>query len=313
MRPGAGAPAAGPPVFPPPMTLFIDSLWRAAANCLHARVIVYSLLPLVLMAAIAFGAGWFFWESAIDAVADALGSWELVSLAHEWLSSMGLTGLKSVLPPLIVLLVATPVIVVLSLLAVATMMTPAIVRFVAARRFQTLGQRHGGSFASSVLGGFGATLVALLAIVVSMPLWLIPPLVLVLPPLIWGWLTYRVMTYDVLADHASPEERREIVRRHRPYLLAIGVITGYLGAAPSIVWASGVMFMWASGVMFILAAPVLIPVAIWIYTLVFAFSALWFAHYGLSVLQALRAEQARLPEPVQRPGEDANPPLLPPL
>jgi len=279
------------------MTLFIDSLWRAAAYCLHIRVILYSLLPLVLMVAIAFGAGWFFWESAIDTVAAALGSWELVTVAHEWLSSVGLTGLKSVLPPLIVLLIATPVIVMLSLLAVATLMTPAMVRFVAARRFETLAQRHGGSFLSSVLGGLGATALALLAIVVSMPLWLIPPLVLVVPPLIWGWLTYRVMTYDVLADHASADERIELVRRHRPYLLAIGVITGYLGAAPSIVWASGVMF--------IIWAPVLIPVAIWIYTLVFAFSALWFAHYGLSALQALRAER--------EPLDPTLPPLLPPL
>ena len=290
------------------MTLFIDSLWRAAANCLHIRVILYSLLPLILIVAITFGAGWFFWEPAIDAVTDALASWELVSLAHEWLSSVGLTGLKTALPLLIVLLIAAPVIVVLSLLAVATMMTPAIVRFVAARRFQALAQRHGGSFASSVLGGLGATLVAILAIVVSMPLWLIPPFVLVLPPLIWGWLTYRVMTYDVLADHATPEERREIMRRHRPYLLAMGVLTGYLGAAPSVVWASGFMF-------FIVAAPLLIPVAIWIYTLVFAFSALWFAHYGLSALQALRAEQAmaRPLEPEELPGAGERPPLLPPL
>ena len=39
-------------------------------------------------------------------------------------------------------------------------------------------------------------------IVLSIPLWLIPPLVMVLPPLIWGWLTYRVFGYDVLAEHA---------------------------------------------------------------------------------------------------------------
>jgi len=286
------------------MTLFIDSLWRAAAYCLHIRVIVYSLLPLALMVAIAFGAGWFFWETAIDAVADALASWHLLSVAHEWLSGVGLTGLKSVLPPLIVLLVATPVIVMLSLLVVATLMTPAMVRLVAARRFETLAQRRGGTFVGSVMGGLGATVLAIMAIVVSMPLWLIPPLVLVLPPLIWGWLTYRVMTYDVLADHASQEERRELVRRHRPFLLAIGIVTGYLGAAPSIVWASGVMF--------IVAAPVLIPLAIWIYTLVFAFSALWFAHYGLSALQALRVEKAP-PNPMGPTDELTIPPRLAPL
>ena len=63
----------------------------------------------------------------------------------------------------------------------------------------------------------------------------------------------------------------------------MGVLTGYLGAAPSLVWAWGALW--------IVLAPVLIPVAVWIYTLVFAFSALWFAHFLLSALQALRAEK----------------------
>ena len=293
------------------MNLFIDSLWRAAAYCLHFRVIFYSLLPLALMVALAFGAGWFFWEPAMDAVAATLDTWHLVAVAHQWLSSVGLPGLKAVLPPLLVLLFATPVLVVLSLLAVAMMMTPAMVKLVAARRFPQLERRQGGSFLYSMVGGLGATLLALLAIVVSMPLWLVPPLVLVLPPLIWGWLTYRVMTYDVLADHASRDERRELVRQHRPFLLAIGIITGYLGAAPSLVWASG----WV----FVAAAPVLIPVAIWIYTLVFAFSALWFAHYGLSALAALRRANALVPvpapaaDPTDASDDGTLPPLLPPL
>jgi hypothetical protein len=45
--------------------------------------------------------------------------------------------------------------------------------------------------------------------------------------------------------------------------------------------------------MFVAFAPVLVPIAIWVYTLVFAFSALWFAHYLLAALQAHRlAEEA---------------------
>jgi len=31
-----------------------------------------------------------------------------------------------------------------------------------------------------------------------------------------------------------------------------------------------------------------VPIAIWIYTLVFAFSSLWFAHYTLDALEQLR-------------------------
>ena len=40
--------------------------------------------------------------------------------------------------------------------------------------------------------------------------------------------------------------------------------------------------------MFIAMAPVLVPAAVWIYTLVFAFSSLWFAHYSLAMLEKLR-------------------------
>lgn len=286
------------------MTQLLDALWRAAAYCLHGRVILWSVLPLVLMVALTLALGKLFWESAMDAVAGALDSWHLMHAAQDWLVSVGLSGLKSALPPFLVLVVAIPVIVVLALLAVATMMTPAMVNLVAARRFPTLERRRGGTFLSSVLMGVGTTVVALVATFATMPLWLIPPLVLVLPPVIWGWLAYRVMSYDVLADHASRDERRQLIRRHRPFLLGMGVVTGFLGAAPSLVWSSMLMF--------VVAAPVLIPVAVWIYTLVFAFSALWFAHYGLAALQALRAEQAAADSTPSVPAVTL-PPLLPPL
>ena len=209
--------------------------------------------------------------------------------------------------PLMVILVVAPVLVVVSLLLVAVLMTPALVSLVAERRFPNLERKKGGSFIVSVAWSLGSTVLALVALVVSVPLWLVPPLVLILPPLIWGWLTYRVMTFDALAEHASKEERQEIFRRHRSSLLGIGILTGYLGAAPSIVWASGVVFA--------AAFLVLVPLAIWIYTLVFAFSSLWFTHYGLAALQQLRAETAaeaaRQDATVLAPAEAAAPAALP--
>src|SRR4030095_4419251 len=110
-----------------------------------------------------------------------------------------------------------------SLLIVAAFMAPALTRLVAARRFPALEHKKGASLLAGIARAFGLTVLALMALVVSMPLWLIPPLVLILPPLIWGWLTYRIMAFDALSEHASKEERREVFRRHRPWLLGIGV------------------------------------------------------------------------------------------
>jgi len=266
------------------MRLLLDSFWRALAYCLHTRVIALSFLPLVLMVVLALGVGYFFWEGALDWVRVTLEASSVINSIWDWLQSVGAGSLKAVLAPLIVIFAVTPLIVVLSLLLVAVLMTPALTALVAERRFAQLERKRGGSLAVSLLWSLGSTALALVALAVSVPLWLVPPLILVLPPLIWGWLTYRVMAFDALAEHASAEERRAIFQMHRGKLLAIGIICGYMGAAPSLLWASGALFA--------AAFVILVPLAIWIYTLVFAFSSLWFAHYCLAALQALRSQAA---------------------
>lgn len=266
------------------MRLLIGSFWRSVAYCLHPRVIALSVLPLILMVAASFALGYLFWDAAIASVMGWLETWELVSFLLNWLESIGFGSLRAVFAPLVVLALATPLIVVMALLLVALLMTPAMVDLVAQRRFAALERRRGGSLLGSVVWSLWSTVLALLALLVSVPFWLIPPLVLVLPPLIWGWLTYRVFAFDALAEHASREEREQLLRQHRVPLLAMGVLSGYLGAAPTLLWASGAMF--------IALAPLLVPLAIWIYALVFAFASLWFAHYLLGALDSLRAEAA---------------------
>ena len=289
------------------MTLLLDAFWRAAAYCLHPRVIGWSLLPLLVGGVLAALLGYFFWEPAIDAVDAWLRRGALIESALAWLDGMGLGSLRTLLAPLIVIALSVPLVVIVSLLLVALLMMPRLVSLVGERRFPTLERRHGEPLWRSMLASAGATLLALLLLVVSIPLWLIPPLVLLLPPLIWGWLGYRVMSFDALAEHATRAERRQIMKEHRLPLLGIGIVSGYLGAAPALVWA-------VSAALLVLA-PVLVVVSVWLYTLVFAFSALWFIHYGLAALQALRAAQAPeavAAEVVGAPAGAMAPPLLPP-
>jgi len=264
----------------------VDAFWRSVAYCLHPKVILWSLMPLVLMAALTGAMGYFFWEPAVDQVRTALETSDLITSAWQWLESAGVGQLKAVLAPLIVIFIVTPFIVVLSLLVVSLMMSPAIVKLLSQRRFATLERLHTASFLGSLLWSLGSTILALLAMIASIPLWLLPPLVLVLPPLIWGWLTYRVMAFDALASHATQEERRTLFTQHRFQLMGMGILAGFLGAAPSLIWSVGIMT--------IVMAPLLVPVSIWLYTLIFTFCSLWFAHYCLFALQQLRAERAVL-------------------
>jgi hypothetical protein len=267
------------------MKLLFDSFWRAALDCFRPRVMLLSAAPLVLMAVLSVSLGSLYWDASLVWVRATLEASSAIGMVSGWMQALGLGGITSVLAPLIVIVTIMPVVVLLSLLSVVFLMTPALTHFVANKRFPELVRKEGGGFILGLGWSLLSTVLALVALVVSIPLWFIPPLILVLPPLIWGWLTYRVMAFDALASHASGEERRELFRRHRVSLLGIGLFCGYLGAAPSVIWASGVLFA--------AAFVVLVPIGIWLYTWVFALSSLWFAHYCLQALHQLRQERER--------------------
>jgi hypothetical protein len=89
-----------------------------------------------------------------------------------------------------------------------------------------------------------------------------------------------VLAFDALSAHASAEERRIVMHRRRWALLFMGVVCGYLGALPALLWAFGALSF--------VFAPLLLVASVWLYTLVFAFAACWFAHYTLAELQRLR-------------------------
>ncbi len=286
------------------MKLLIDSFWRSALYCLYPRVIGLSVLPLVLIVALSGILGYLYWDTAVTFVRAWLDASDWLDTVWRWLEEVGLPDLKTVVAPLLVIFAFTPLVVVASLLAVSFMMTPALTRMVAERRFVGLQRKHGGSLLLSLWWTFFSLVLALGALVLTLPMWLVPPLALLLPAFIWGWLTYRVMAFDVLAEFASADERHTLMARHRMSFLGMGVVTGLMGAAPSMVWASGALFA--------AAFVILVPVAIWIYTLVFAFSSLWFAHFGLAALQALRDEPRRasvdevLPSAPAVPGASAH-------
>lgn len=284
------------------MSKVLDAFWRALGYCLLPRVIFLSLLPVLLLGSLAFGLAWFFWEPAIEGVRQFMLDTPLLAPVTEWIDKFTGGVFRSVIGPLIVVVLAVPVMIVASLLLVSAFMGSTVVNLVARRRFETLARQHGGRWWQALWWSLGSTVLALAILVVSLPLWVIPPLALLVPPLVWGWLTYRVMVYDALADHATHEERLAVMRRHRTPLLVIGIVSGYLGAAPSLIWAMGALAL--------PMMPLLIPVFVWLYTLVFVLAALWFTHYSLAALDELRREQAvEVLPPVVTPAPPSAPAL----
>lgn len=291
-----------------------DAFWRAALSCLHPRVILWSLLPMAVSGMVVLIAGWLWWTPAVTAVGNVLEQWTLLSSLLSWIDPSGGGALRQVVAPMLVLALSIPAVVVLTLLVVAWVMTPAMVERVVSQRFPALERRGGlAAWGQGVVWSLGCTLLALCVLVLSLPLWLVPPLALLIPALVWGWLAARVFTFDTLSTHADAAERRWIAHHQRWPLLGIGIVSGLMGAVPSVVWAFG-----ALGIVF---APFLAAVSVWLYTLVFAFATLWFAHFTLASLARLREGAVPVaataiptgPTAPTRPGDASSGVAPPPL
>ncbi|EDZ99677.1 conserved hypothetical protein [Burkholderia sp. H160] len=264
------------------MNDLLRSFGRALASALHPRMLWLTFKPFIV-ATVGWGVLlWFFWQTLTGATRTWLDNWSFTGTLYHLFDSLGFSTLHAVIAPFIVIAMAIPLIVVTVLLLIAMLSTSAVIRFLAVRQFADLEMRRGGTWYGSLGQALSATLICLVLLIVTLPLWLVPPFFALIPPLLWGWLTYRLMTYDALALHATRDERLELVRRHRLPLLMIGIVSGLLGSVPTLLWASSVWL--------IVLFPVITTVTIWIYAFILVFSALWFGFYCLRALQRMRAE-----------------------
>ena len=263
------------------MQMMWDALRRAMADGLRGKVIAWSFFPLLVGGLFTLLVAWWAWDPAVAWVHSSLQDMWALQWLWTLLGSYA-DSARSSMAALAVVLLLSPVMVVVTLLVVGVAMTPQMVELVAGQRFAHLERKHGGSVWASAGWSLWSAAIALLVLLLSIPLWWVPPFMLIIPPLVGGWLTYRVMAFDTLAEHASRAERQAIFSQHRYALWSMGLVCGLAGAAPSIVWASGVVFA--------AAFWLLIPLALWMYAWVLALSALWFTHFGLTALYRLRAD-----------------------
>jgi hypothetical protein len=272
------------------MRLLLLSCGRAIVSQLRGGMLMLTFIPFLLSLLIWGVALWFGLQPLIDSLQAYFVEYDGFRISGHLLGMFDLGALKSVLVPLLAMWLLLPLMIVTALGFIGVAAMPAIVRHVAERYYPDLERRRGGT----LLGSLGTALLCFsifLALwLLTLPLSLVPPLAFLIHTLLWGWLTYRVMAYDALAEHADRRERAEILRRHRWPLLVIGVGSGALAALPTLLWLGGVL----SVVLF----PLFAALSIWLYLLIFVFTGLWFQHYCMAALAQQRAASAtELPAP----------------
>ena len=249
---------------------------------MHPKMLWLTIRPFLIISVVWGVLFYLMWEPALDGVRLFITTSFLTTWLSDVMSATGWDEVRAVMAPLLLVIFLIPFIAISLLVFVAFTSVPAVIRHLTKQaNYAQLYEAHGGS----LFGSLGYTLFSILICIgvmfLTFPIWWIPPMVSVIPPLVWGWLTMRLMCYDVLARHATEEERIALMEAHRWPLLAMGVISGLLGAVPT--------FFWATSAIAFVFFPIVSFMALWIYSVVFIFAALWFGHYLLHALKIYRA------------------------
>ncbi len=208
----------------------VRALGRALRSIMRRDIFWHLLWPGVAATVVWIGIAVAAWSPLIDAL---MGWIEGLTWVGGWISASELTAaVVLVLLKIAVALAFVPLIYVSAAIIVAVVALPMMLERVAVRDYADLERRHGGSNLGSVWNALGATALFMLALLLSLPFWLIPGVGLVVSVLLTGWLNQRAFGYDALMLHADRAELADLPRRERMGMLALGGSTAMLAYVP---------------------------------------------------------------------------------
>ena len=211
------------------------ALFYGLANLLHPRMLWLMIWPMLVSLTLWGAVALAFWKP----LAAALGAWfqSVLSFVRPDLGDATAIAAHVVLALLIVPLVYLTALFILGAFGMQKM-----VEHVAQRSFPALERRRGGGLAGSMWNGAAALGGMALLFVVSLPLWLLPPLWPLIPLAIFAWVNQRLLRYDALGEHADREEMARLFRERRGALLLLGLLLALLAYVPLVGFIAPVVF-----------------------------------------------------------------------
>jgi len=199
------------------------------ANLLHPRILWLMIWP-VLIALVCWGAvAVVFWGQLVLWLSEILRQWvQIATFFITWdASDVAVFAAKA-----LILVMLVPIIQLTALLILGMFGMPAMVNHVAERRFPQLARRQGGSFGGSAWNSAVALLGMALIGLLTVPLWIFPPLWPLIPVAIMGWVNQRILRYDALAEHADAAEMQRLFALRRGTLYILGVVLALIAYVP---------------------------------------------------------------------------------
>ena len=215
------------------------SLLYAAANVLHPRMLWLMLWPMLVALAIWGTVALFAWGT----LAVRLAAWlqQGLDYALSW-SQMDFGTAALVAANVLLFIAFVPLVYLTALFILSVFGMQKMVDYVASRSYPQLERRRGGGIAGTGWNGLVAFAGMLALAVLSIPLWLLPPLWPIIPLVILGWVNQRLLRYDALAEHADAEEMGRLFRRRRGALYLLGLLLALAAYIPIVGFFAPVLF-----------------------------------------------------------------------
>jgi len=217
----------------------VGALLYGLANLVHPRMLWLMVWPMLVSLALWGAIAVAFWGRLAEALA---------ALFRRWLEpAAGFVrfdfGDATVIAAYVVLfLLVVPLIYLTALFILGIFGMQKMVDHVASRSFPALERRRGGGAAGSLWNGALALGGMVLLFVVSLPLWLLPPLWPLIPLAIFTWTNQRLLRYDALSEHADRGEMGRLFRERRGALLLLGLLFALIAYVPFVGFIAPVVF-----------------------------------------------------------------------
>ena len=231
---------------------------RALVSQLHPKMLLALLLPFFIALLGAIILLWFFWDPLTGWLETQALDWQILNSIDQWMLAVGLFSLKLYLVPLLAVAILLPLSGILGLVIAAVFVMPIVLRHIEKREYPGLVRKGQYSITYWAWNAVWVGILFSLGWLITMPLWLIPPLPVLLPIFWWSFAFTRMLRVDAVIEHANPGERKWIWRRYNRQYWLIGLCMALINLFPP--------------------AWLVLPV----------FSALVFAHFSLEALRRLR-------------------------
>jgi hypothetical protein len=217
----------------------VGAVLYGIAHLFHPRMLWLMIWPMLIALAVWGTLALLLWKRLALWLAEILKPWIEPALGFVRLDFGDATLIAA---NVILFLLFVPLVYLTALFILGVFGMQKMVDHVAARSYPQLERRRGGGTAGSVGNGLVALAGMLGLFLVSLPLWLLPPLWPLIPLVILSWGNQRLLRYDALAEHADQVEMARIFRERRGALYLLGFLLALLAYVPFVGFVGPVVF-----------------------------------------------------------------------